>query len=101
MGTIVALLATSFALLLVSFSWRLLNWLWLKPKHLEMQLRKQGFSGNRYRLLYGDMKESSKMAKEAISSPIEISDDIVPRVQPFTHQIVKNFGTTSRDFTLY
>ncbi|XP_010683652.2 cytochrome P450 72A397 [Beta vulgaris subsp. vulgaris] len=95
MGTIVALLATSFVLLLVSFSWRLLNWLWLKPKHLEMQLRKQGFSGNRYRLLYGDMKESSKMAKEAISSPIEISDDIVPRVQPFTHQIVKNFGKNS------
>uniref|UniRef100_A0A803L2Y7 Cytochrome P450 n=1 Tax=Chenopodium quinoa TaxID=63459 RepID=A0A803L2Y7_CHEQI len=95
MSTIIALLATSFALLLVSISWRVLNWLWLRPRQLEKQLRKQGFSGNPYRLLYGDMKESSKMTKEAFSSPIGISDDIVPRVQPFTHQIVKNFGKNS------
>lgn len=101
MGAIVALLATAFALLIVTVSWRILNWLWLKPKQLERQLRKQGFSGNRYRILYGDMKESSKMAREAMSTPIGMSDDIVPRVQPFTHQTVKNFGIASSKLSLY
>ena len=95
MGTIIALLATSFVLFLASMLWRILNWLWFTPKKLEKLLRKQGFSGNSYRMLFGDMKEFSKMSKEAMSSPIEISDDIVPRVQPFTRQIVNNFGTTT------
>lgn len=95
MGTIIALLATSFALLAISMSCRILNWLWLKPRQLEKQLRRQGFSGKPYRLLYGDMKESSTMAKEAFSSPIGISDDIVPRVQPFTHQTIQKFGMAS------
>lgn len=95
MATIIALLATSFVLFLVSMSWRILNWLWFTPKKLENLLRKQGFSGNSYRMLFGDMKEFSKMSKEAMSSPIGISDDIVPRVQPFTNQIVNNFGTTT------
>ncbi|CAO2839305.1 unnamed protein product [Amaranthus hypochondriacus] len=95
MATIIALLATSFVLFLVSMSWRILNWLWFTPKKLEKLLRKQGFSGNSYRMLFGDMKEFSKMSKEAMSSPIGISDDIVPRVQPFTNQIVNNFGKNS------
>ncbi|XP_021858340.2 cytochrome P450 CYP72A219 [Spinacia oleracea] len=95
MGSILALLATCLGLLVVSTSWRILNWVWLKPKQLEKELRKQGFSGNRYRLLFGDMKESSKMSKEAFSSPIEISDDIVPRVQPYTHRTVNKFGKKS------
>ncbi|KAL2900155.1 hypothetical protein RDABS01_025237 [Bienertia sinuspersici] len=89
MATILAILGTAFALFVVIMAWRMLNWLWLRPKQLEKQLRKQGFSGNHYRILFGDMKESSKMGREAMASPVGISDDIVPRVQPYTHQIVK------------
>ncbi|KAJ0103393.1 hypothetical protein Patl1_04986 [Pistacia atlantica] len=41
-----------FAVILAS-AWSFLDWIWLKPKKLEMLLRQQGFSGNSYKLLHG------------------------------------------------
>ncbi|KAJ7981923.1 Cytochrome P450 [Quillaja saponaria] len=76
-------------------AWRVLNWLWLKPKKLERLLRQQGLKGNSYRILFGDMKQSIQMLKEAKCKPMNLSDDchdIAPRVFPFLHQIVKNYG---------
>lgn len=37
--------------------WRVVNWIWFKPKKLEKLLREQGLKGNSYRILYGDTKE--------------------------------------------
>ena len=95
MGTAMALLVTSFTFVLFAVSWRILNWIWLKPRQLEKLLREQGFSGNPYRVLFGDMKDSSKLAKEAMSKPIDLSDNIAPRVQPFVHQIIRTYGIAS------
>ncbi|PHT84555.1 hypothetical protein T459_12998 [Capsicum annuum] len=51
----------SFAIILVlRCAWRILNYVWFKPKKLEKCLRQQGFKGNCYKLLYGDMKEMKK-----------------------------------------
>lgn len=69
-----------------------MNWVWLRPKKLERLLRSQGFTGNPYRVLYGDLKEFSMMTKEANSKPISISDDIVPRVQPSLHHSCNKYG---------
>ncbi|GMP67507.1 hypothetical protein CsSME_00027462 [Camellia sinensis var. sinensis] len=81
-------------------SWRILNWVWLRPKKLESCLRKQGLSGNSYKLFFGDLKESSAMNKEASSTGISISDDAVPsRVLPFIHTNISNyaFGSNYED----
>lgn len=75
------------------YTWRVLNWIWLKPKRLEKLLREQGCKGNSYRLVLGDLKDSYKMGKEAKSKPMELSDDIIPRVIPYIQQLVQIYGT--------
>ncbi|XP_061345035.1 cytochrome P450 72A68-like [Gastrolobium bilobum] len=72
--------------------WKMLNRLWLRPKKLEMLLRKQGLRGSPYRFLVGDIKEMLKMGKEAQSKPMTLSDDIVPRVVSFIHQKINKHG---------
>ena len=74
------------------WAWRILNWIWLKPKKLEKLLREQGLKGNSYRLLVGDIKDLLKIRKEATSKPMNLSDDIVPRVYSFVQQCVAKHG---------
>ncbi|PQQ18731.1 cytochrome P450 CYP72A219-like [Prunus yedoensis var. nudiflora] len=78
--------------IVITWAWRVLNWVWLRPKRLERCLRQQGLAGNSYRLLVGDTKESSMMVKEAKSKPMNLSQDITPRVLPFLHQSVTTYG---------
>ncbi|XP_021895073.1 cytochrome P450 CYP72A219-like [Carica papaya] len=73
-------------------AWRILNWAWLKPKKLERYLRRQGLSGNPYRLLSGDLKEMFDVSKQAISKPLNLTDDIVPRVSPFFCNMMQKYG---------
>ncbi|XP_050384322.1 cytochrome P450 CYP72A219-like [Argentina anserina] len=77
--------------------WRVLNYVWLRPKKLERCLRKQGLKGNSYRLMTGDMKDSYMMLKQAQSKPINLSSchDIAARVIPYVHQTVKKYGSNS------
>ncbi|XP_049375481.1 cytochrome P450 CYP72A219-like isoform X5 [Solanum verrucosum] len=76
--------------------WKVLNWVWFRPKKLEKLLRKQGLKGNSYRILYGDMKDFSGMIKEANSKPMTISnDDLAPRLVPFFLEIIKKYGKKS------
>ncbi|KAM7517455.1 hypothetical protein LguiB_016417 [Lonicera macranthoides] len=83
------------ALLLTHWVYRLVNWVWLRPKRLEKCLRDQGFSGNPYRLLSGDQEESSTLIVEAKSKPINLSDDIKQRVIPHVlHTISKHGGSS-------
>ncbi|KAL9437962.1 hypothetical protein AB3S75_023763 [Citrus x aurantiifolia] len=88
--------AFSTIILAVAFAWwMLLNWVWLKPKKLEKFLRQQGFSGNCYKVLQGDIKELAKTTKEAKNKPMSLSDDIASRILPFHHHIITNYGTPS------
>ncbi|KAK2991409.1 hypothetical protein RJ640_010873 [Escallonia rubra] len=85
--------AISFGFLaFLSWAWRVLNWVWLRPKKLERLLRQQGFNGNPYRFLHGDSRDIYEMAKEARNKPISLSDDILTRIVPFYYQSIKNFG---------
>ncbi|XP_024018940.1 cytochrome P450 CYP72A219 [Morus notabilis] len=85
-----------FAIILITtWVWRVVNWVWLRPKRLEKCLRKQGLKGNSYRFLFGDLKESISMYKEARSKPINLSDDITTRVFPFVLQTVQKYGKDS------
>ncbi|KAM6584965.1 hypothetical protein CsatB_011967 [Cannabis sativa] len=82
-------------IIVVTWIWRVVNWVWLRPKRLEKYLKKQGFKGTPYRVLFGDLKESSKMMKEAKSKPINLSDDVVPRIIPFLDLTVNKYGKDS------
>ena len=74
------------------WAWKVVNSVWVKPKRLEKRLREQGLKGNSYRLLFGDLKESSAMFREARSKPINLDDNIIPRVFPFTLKSIENYG---------
>ncbi|CAN4103200.1 unnamed protein product [Withania somnifera] len=75
--------------------WRVLNWVWFRPKKLEKLLREQGLKGNSYRILYGDTKELTGMVNEANSKPMSLSDDIATRLLPFFLDTIKKYGKKS------
>ena len=84
------LIFCAFALL--SLAWRAFYLVWLRPRRLERCLRRQGLMGNSYRLLHGDAEKVSIMLKEANSRPINLSDDIVPRIIPFLYKTIQQYG---------
>lgn len=91
LGTVITTILIALAL---SGAWRVLNWVWLRPKRLERLLRQQGYDGKPYRFLFGDLKEHSKLLSDARSKPISLSDDIKARVFPFLQESVKTYGMT-------
>ncbi|KAG6392097.1 hypothetical protein SASPL_146306 [Salvia splendens] len=76
---------------MVIWVWKVLNWVWIRPKKIEKRLRAQGLAGNPYRLLYEDTNDMAAMIKEAKSKPIKLSDDVVPRVLPLRHHIINKY----------
>ncbi|KAG5055990.1 hypothetical protein JHK85_008500 [Glycine max] len=84
-------------ILALTLAWRVLNWLWLRPKRLERLLREQGLQGNPYRLLVGDLKEIMNMQKEVTSKPMNLSHDIVPRVFSFLQHTLNTHGIINYD----
>ncbi|CAJ1957812.1 unnamed protein product [Sphenostylis stenocarpa] len=90
-----AITLTLILILVLIWAWRILSWLWFTPKRLEKLLREQGFRGNPYKVLVGDSKEFLKMRKEALSKPMNLSDDIVPRVNSYLHRSVSAHGKNS------
>lgn len=83
-------------ILVIAWLWKVIDWVWLKPKRLERCLRKQGFQGNSYRFLFGDTKEMAHMVKETTSKPMEqFSNDYIPRIFPLHHQTIKTYGEKS------
>uniref|UniRef100_A0AAT9US45 Secologanin synthase n=1 Tax=Mitragyna speciosa TaxID=170351 RepID=A0AAT9US45_9GENT len=89
-----AIAATCFVALF-AWAWRVLNWAWFTPKRIEKRLRQQGFRGNPYRFLVGDVKESAMMLQEAMSNPIPLNNDIVPRIMPHIDKTIKTYGENS------
>ncbi|XP_066306629.1 cytochrome P450 CYP72A616-like [Miscanthus floridulus] len=86
--------AASVALLwLVAWT---LEWAWWTPRRLDRTLRAQGLKGTRYRLLTGDVRENARLNREARTKPLPLgSHDIIPRVLPMLHNLVKDNGTHS------
>ncbi|XP_076941703.1 cytochrome P450 CYP72A219-like isoform X1 [Bidens hawaiensis] len=80
---------------ILSWGWKLLNWVWLKPKKLEKWLRDEGYKGNPYKLLIGDMKELEAIVKEGRSKPISVTHDITSYALPFDHHIISKYGEKS------
>ncbi|KAL8218625.1 hypothetical protein R6Q57_021998 [Mikania cordata] len=81
--------------LFLRWGWKLLNWVWLKPKKLEKWLRNEGYKGNSYKLLMGDMIELATIMKEGKSKPIQVTHDITSYALPFDHHIISKYGEKS------
>ena len=86
------LIATSLVVILLYGVARLFFSIWLKPKGQERLFKHQGIRGRPYKLLVGDMKEFIKQITEAWSKPINMTHQIVPRVDPFTLDNVQKYG---------
>ncbi|KAF9672633.1 hypothetical protein SADUNF_Sadunf11G0063000 [Salix dunnii] len=93
--TITSVVVSVVCVAVLRWAWGVLNWVWFRPKRIERCLRQQGFAGKPYRVLFGDWKESSDMLKEARTKPFGLSDAFLPRVMPFLHQLVKDYGKNS------
>ncbi|CAH1414651.1 unnamed protein product [Lactuca virosa] len=85
--------------MVVIYGWRFFNWVWLKPKKMDKFLREQGLNGNPYKFLYGDMKEMVQMTADAKLKPINLTDDIVPRVMPYLYNSSKTYGKGKNFYT--
>ncbi|XP_073026972.1 cytochrome P450 72A397-like [Primulina eburnea] len=90
-----SILINIFLSTVLVFAWRFLDWVWFKPRKMEKILRKLGFQGNSYKILFGDAKEISEMGKIAYSKPLPLTHDIVPRVFPFISNTIKKYGKNS------
>ncbi|OEL17309.1 Cytochrome P450 72A15 [Dichanthelium oligosanthes] len=67
-----------------------LEWAWWTPRRLDRTLRAQGVRGTRYRLFTGDVRESARRNRDARTKPLPLGcHDIIPRVQPMFHDLVK------------
>ncbi|CAO2176653.1 unnamed protein product, partial [Urochloa humidicola] len=73
-----------------------LEWAWWTPRRLDRALRAQGLTGTRYRLFTGDVREIARRNRAARSKPLPLGcHNIIPRVQPFYHDLVKENGKLS------
>ncbi|KAG5114074.1 hypothetical protein JHK82_037343 [Glycine max] len=87
--------------LVVLWCWKLLKWVWLRPKRLERALRAQGLQGNPYSLLIGDTKEmytvlmQAARSQQSTSSFLSKDNDAAPHITTFNHHIVNKFGKNS------
>lgn len=89
------LAAVSLGVVFLVYLWRVLNWAWFRPRKLQKCLRKQGLKGNKYKFIFGDLKQVIKSTKEAKSKPMNLSDDISPRVLPFFTDAIQKNGENS------
>ncbi|KAI3466004.1 hypothetical protein Pfo_022667 [Paulownia fortunei] len=80
-----------------SITWavKLINLLWFRPRKLEKFLREQGLNGNPYRPFLGDLKDYIKVVKAEQPRSIKLSDDTLPHIFAYYHQILTKYGQNS------
>ncbi|KAF5189492.1 Cytochrome p450 [Thalictrum thalictroides] len=85
---ILASLFLYFLLRIVKFFYKV----WWYPKSLQKLLSSQGIKGPSYQLLHGSTKEALNMTRESMKSPMKLTHNILPRVQPHIHLWTKLYG---------
>ncbi|CAL9187137.1 unnamed protein product, partial [Musa hybrid cultivar] len=62
---------------------------------LKTTLRSPGLDGTPYRFSHGDREQSARLDREVHAKPMPFSHSIIPRVAPFTHRTVSQYGKIS------
>ncbi|XP_075499503.1 cytochrome P450 CYP72A219-like [Primulina tabacum] len=88
-------LVVCFASVVLLYAWKVVDTWWIRPKSIEKLLRQQGFRGNSYRFMLGDLKELAAMHRQAKSKPIAFDDDIKLRIMPFLIKTLSKYGNGS------
>ncbi|KAL1337730.1 hypothetical protein HN51_032422 [Arachis hypogaea] len=74
---------------------KLVHEMWWKPRRMEKMLRQQGIRGSSYRVINGDISVMNKCDRVAASKAITLNHQIVPRVFPFYHNMIQQYGEVS------
>ncbi|CAN0929423.1 Cytochrome P450 CYP749A22 [Linum grandiflorum] len=80
-----------FLLIFLNFL-KFLNQVWLRPILIQSGMNSQGIKGPPYSFLHGNTREINHMRSEAVSSPMEISHQMLPRIMPHVHLWTKIYG---------
>ncbi|XP_074319193.1 cytochrome P450 72A397-like isoform X1 [Silene latifolia] len=86
-NVLVSLLLTAVGVIL----WKAVKLLWLRPKWIEKCLRQQGVKGNPYKPFLGDVRELIALTKSLLLTPINFSDDPLPRVAPYIYHMIQKY----------
>jgi len=89
-----SVLAGVAAALVLWWAAQVLEYAWWAPQRMERALRAQGLRGTRYRFLWGDLKEESRLTAAALARPVRTDrpHDVFPRVSPLLHRVVQEHG---------
>ncbi|KAG8654247.1 cytochrome P450 CYP749A22 [Manihot esculenta] len=67
--------------------------LWWKPIYVQSALRSQGIKGPQYRFFHGNSKELIRMSNESLTTPMELSHQMLQRLQPHCYFWKKLYGS--------
>nr|XP_017234298.1 PREDICTED: cytochrome P450 CYP72A219-like isoform X1 [Daucus carota subsp. sativus] len=93
-GAMASIVISVIVLVILRYTIKLANTYWFRPKRIEKRLRKLGFRGSQYRIIFGDAKDIGKMRAASTSKPMEPSDKIASRILPYYHNMVQKHGKT-------
>ncbi|KAK8491564.1 hypothetical protein V6N11_063058 [Hibiscus sabdariffa] len=85
-------LASCLSLFLVASVLKFLEKYWWTPLKIQKALSLQGIRGPPYQFIHGNNKASSLFRHQALSKPMALTHDIVPRVLPQIHAWINTYG---------
>lgn len=95
MEAVTIYLSIYFCLLFLLVLIRFINKLWWNPIWTQSQMRSQGIKGPSYKFIHGNTKEIINMTNEIMSSPMELTHQIFPRVYPHVYSWIKLYGNSN------
>ena len=91
-GILVICVSSSLCLYFLLALIRVLFKLCWTPIRMQFLMGSQGIKGPSYRSFHGSTKEILNMKKEAMSRTMDLSHDIVSKVQPHIHSWINKYG---------
>ncbi|GMJ03743.1 PHYB ACTIVATION TAGGED SUPPRESSOR 1 [Hibiscus trionum] len=84
--------ASSLSLFVLISVLKFLEKYWWTPLKIQKALSLQGIKGPPYQFIHGNNKASSLFRYQALSKPMALTHDIVPRVIPQIHAWINTYG---------
>ncbi|KAJ6324632.1 hypothetical protein OIU76_011845 [Salix suchowensis] len=92
MEALMIFIASCLCVFLILHLIKFFNKVWWNPIRIQSAMRAQGMRGPPYRFLHGNTKEIYNMRSEIMSSPMELSHQMLARIQPHVYSWIKLYG---------